>query len=142
MVEYSVGTRTSGCVCVEVSELQLWLEEQGAALASCDCGRSEEATEALRRKLDAVDAELENQRRTVEKLQESGASLQHLGHPNRYRSYCQRSLCFSFGLTLSSLPQSYGQSGSSCRSTTLREAGATFGFASSCSGRSASTLRV
>ncbi|XP_069573815.1 spectrin beta chain, non-erythrocytic 5 [Brachyistius frenatus] len=66
----------------EVSELQLWLEEQRAGLESRDCGRSEEVTEALLRKLDSVDVELENQRRTVERLRESGASLQHLGHPN------------------------------------------------------------
>lgn len=71
------------CLFVEVSELELWLEEQRTGLASLDCGRSEEATEALLRRLDCVDVELENQRRTVERLQESGASLQHLGHPNR-----------------------------------------------------------
>ncbi|CAJ1074861.1 spectrin beta chain%2C non-erythrocytic 5 [Xyrichtys novacula] len=68
----------------EVSELQLWVEEQQAGLESKDCGRSEEATEALLRKLDSVDVELENQRRTVERLQEGGASLQHLGHPNSH----------------------------------------------------------
>ncbi|XP_040917192.1 spectrin beta chain, non-erythrocytic 2 [Toxotes jaculatrix] len=68
----------------EVSELELWLEEQRAGLESRDCGRSEEATEALLRRLDSVDVELENQRRTVERLQESGASLQHLGHPNSH----------------------------------------------------------
>lgn len=66
-----------------MSELELWFEEQRAGLESRDCGRSEEATETLRRKLDSVDVELENQRRTLEKLQESGSSLQHLGHPNR-----------------------------------------------------------
>ncbi|XP_034432002.1 spectrin beta chain, non-erythrocytic 1 [Hippoglossus hippoglossus] len=66
----------------EVSELELWLEEQWVGLESGECGRSKEATEALLRRLDSVDVELENQRRTVEKLQESGASLQHLGHPN------------------------------------------------------------
>ncbi|XP_054470225.1 LOW QUALITY PROTEIN: spectrin beta chain, non-erythrocytic 5 [Anoplopoma fimbria] len=68
----------------EVSELQLWSEEQRAGLESRDCGRSEEATEALLRRLDSVDVELENQRRTVERLQERGASLQHLGHPNSH----------------------------------------------------------
>ncbi|XP_029350237.1 spectrin beta chain, non-erythrocytic 5 [Echeneis naucrates] len=68
----------------EVSELDLWLEEQKAGLESRDCGRSEEATEALLRRLDSVDVELENQRRTVERLQEGGASLQHLGHPNSH----------------------------------------------------------
>ncbi|KAM6918067.1 spectrin beta chain, non-erythrocytic 5 [Lycodopsis pacificus] len=68
----------------EVSELQLWLEEQRAGLESRDCGRSEEATEALLRRLDSVDVELENQRKTAEKLQERGASLQHLGHPNSH----------------------------------------------------------
>ncbi|XP_029317025.1 LOW QUALITY PROTEIN: spectrin beta chain, non-erythrocytic 5 [Cottoperca gobio] len=68
----------------KVSELELWSEEQRAGLESQDCGRSEEATEALLRRLDSVDVELENQRRTVERLQESGASLQHLGHPNSH----------------------------------------------------------
>lgn len=70
--------------CVEVSELQLWLAEQRTGLESRDCGRSEEVTEALLRRLDSVDVELENQRRTVEELQQRGASLQLLGHPNRY----------------------------------------------------------
>lgn len=71
------------CVCVEVSELELWLEEQQTGLESQDCGRSEEATEALLRKLDSVDVELDNHRRTVDKLQASGVLLQHLEHPNR-----------------------------------------------------------
>ncbi|XP_035467370.2 spectrin beta chain, non-erythrocytic 5 isoform X2 [Scophthalmus maximus] len=66
----------------EVSELELWLDEQLAGLESMDCGRSQEATEAQLRRLDSVDVELENQRRTVERLRESGGSLQHLGHPN------------------------------------------------------------
>nr|XP_046269773.1 spectrin beta chain, non-erythrocytic 5 [Scatophagus argus] len=68
----------------EVSELEMWLEEQRAGLESRDCGRSEEGTEALLRRLDSVDVELENQRRTLERLQESGASLEHLGHPNSH----------------------------------------------------------
>ncbi|XP_078145742.1 spectrin beta chain, non-erythrocytic 5 [Centroberyx gerrardi] len=68
----------------EVSELELWLEEQRAGLESRDCGRNEEATEGLLRRLDSLDVELENQRRTVERLQETGASLQHLGHPNSH----------------------------------------------------------
>lgn len=70
-------------VCLKVSELQLWLEEQQVGLESRDCGRSEEVTEAMLRKLDSVAVELDNQRRTVEKLQENGASLQHLRHPKR-----------------------------------------------------------
>ncbi|XP_077945298.1 spectrin beta chain, non-erythrocytic 5 isoform X2 [Gasterosteus aculeatus] len=68
----------------EVSELQLWLAEQRTGLESRDCGRSEEVTEALLRRLDSVDVELENQRRTVEELQQRGASLQLLGHPNSH----------------------------------------------------------
>uniref|UniRef100_A0A3B4GB01 Spectrin beta chain, non-erythrocytic 5-like n=1 Tax=Pundamilia nyererei TaxID=303518 RepID=A0A3B4GB01_9CICH len=68
----------------EVSELQLWLEEQQVGLESRDCGRSEEVTEAMLRKLDSVAVELDNQRRTVEKLQENGASLQHLRHPKSH----------------------------------------------------------
>lgn len=70
--------------CVQVSELELWLDEQRTRLESRDCGRSEEATEALIKKLDRVVMELEQQRKTVERLQESGASLQYLGHPDRY----------------------------------------------------------
>ncbi|XP_056867453.1 spectrin beta chain, non-erythrocytic 5 isoform X2 [Takifugu flavidus] len=68
----------------KVSELDLWMEEQKAGLESEDCGRSEEAAEALLRKLDGVDVELENQRRIVAKLQEDGAPLQHLRHPISY----------------------------------------------------------
>uniref|UniRef100_A0A3Q1IZP4 Calponin-homology (CH) domain-containing protein n=1 Tax=Anabas testudineus TaxID=64144 RepID=A0A3Q1IZP4_ANATE len=68
----------------EVSELELWLEEQQTGLESQDCGRSEEATEALLRKLDSVDVELDNHRRTVDKLQASGVLLQHLEHPNSH----------------------------------------------------------
>ncbi|KAM4625618.1 spectrin beta chain, non-erythrocytic 5 [Polymixia lowei] len=66
----------------EVSELESWLEEQRSGLESRDCGRSEEATEALLRRLDSLDIELENQREQVERLQETGATLQHLDHPN------------------------------------------------------------
>ncbi|XP_076022140.1 spectrin beta chain, non-erythrocytic 5 [Genypterus blacodes] len=66
----------------EVRELELWMEEQRSGLESRDSGMSEESTEGLLRKLDSLDVELENQRRTVERLQETGASLQHLQHPN------------------------------------------------------------
>ncbi|XP_068195162.1 spectrin beta chain, non-erythrocytic 5 isoform X2 [Antennarius striatus] len=68
----------------EVSELELWLEEHLRALESRDCGRSEEATEALLRRLDSVDVELEGKKTSVEKLQETGASLQRCGHPNSH----------------------------------------------------------
>lgn len=70
--------------CVQVSELGLWLDEQRAGLESQDCGRNEEAAEALLKKLDGVLLELEHHRKTVERLQEGGASLQHLSHPSRY----------------------------------------------------------
>lgn len=81
-----------------MSELGLWLDEQRAALESRDCGRSEEATETLLKKLERVEMEVEQQRKTVERLQESGASLQHLGHPER-----------SDHITLSSAPFSLEQ---------------------------------
>ncbi|KAF7648029.1 hypothetical protein LDENG_00163000 [Lucifuga dentata] len=68
----------------EVWELEVWLEEQRSGVESRDCGRSEESTEGLLRRLDALDVDLENQRRTVERLQETGASLQHLEHPNSH----------------------------------------------------------
>ncbi|XP_029973399.1 spectrin beta chain, non-erythrocytic 5 [Salarias fasciatus] len=66
----------------EVSELRQWIEEQRVGLESQDTGRSEEATEALLRRLDSLDVEVENQRSRMERLQESGASLQHLQHPD------------------------------------------------------------
>ncbi|XP_061843662.1 spectrin beta chain, non-erythrocytic 5 [Nerophis lumbriciformis] len=68
----------------ELCELQLWLDEQQGALESYDCGRSQEATEALLRRLDSVDVELENHRKTFDRLQDRGDTLQHLGHPNSH----------------------------------------------------------
>nr|XP_057947283.1 spectrin beta chain, non-erythrocytic 5-like isoform X2 [Doryrhamphus excisus] len=65
-------------------ELQLWLEEQQEMLESNDCGRSQEAAEALLRRLDPVDVELDNHRRTLDRLQDRGDSLQQLGHPNSH----------------------------------------------------------
>lgn len=54
-------------------------------LESRDYGKSEEATEALLRKLDAVDLELVNHHEKVKSLQETGAEMEKYGHPNRYR---------------------------------------------------------
>ncbi|XP_054653046.1 spectrin beta chain, non-erythrocytic 1 isoform X2 [Dunckerocampus dactyliophorus] len=68
----------------ELCELQLWLDEQQGMLESNDCGRSQEATEGLLRRLDSVDVELDNHRRTLDRLQDRGDSLQHLGHPNSH----------------------------------------------------------
>ncbi|KAK1793411.1 hypothetical protein P4O66_011796, partial [Electrophorus voltai] len=65
----------------EVSELELWMEELMPMLESRDCGKSEEATEMLLRKLDTLDLEVENHRGKVESLQETGAQLQQCGHP-------------------------------------------------------------
>ncbi|KAM6973270.1 spectrin beta chain, non-erythrocytic 5 [Aplochiton taeniatus] len=68
----------------EVAELELWMEEQKPGLESRDFGKSEENTEALLRKLDAVDLDLESHRGKVESLQETGAKLQFCGHPNSH----------------------------------------------------------
>ncbi|XP_024910886.1 spectrin beta chain, non-erythrocytic 5 isoform X2 [Cynoglossus semilaevis] len=68
----------------ELSEVELWLQQQRAGLESHDPGRSEEVSESLLRKLDTVDMELENQRRALMRLQESGESLQNLRHPQSY----------------------------------------------------------
>lgn len=54
-------------------------------LESRDYGKSEESTEALLRKLDAVDLELVNHHDKVKSLQENGAEMEKCGHPNRYR---------------------------------------------------------
>ncbi|KAJ8287365.1 hypothetical protein COCON_G00000240 [Conger conger] len=66
----------------EVSELDLWVEERRPVLDSVDFGKSEEATQALLRKLDTVDLDLESHRPRVESLQERGTQLERVGHPN------------------------------------------------------------
>ncbi|XP_062379447.1 spectrin beta chain, non-erythrocytic 5 [Sardina pilchardus] len=66
----------------ELSELELWMEEQKPALESRDFGKSEEATEALLKKLDAVDLELENHQGKLTSLQKRGDQLKTSGHPN------------------------------------------------------------
>ncbi|KAK7880460.1 hypothetical protein WMY93_032905 [Mugilogobius chulae] len=66
----------------QVSELEERLEEQRSVLDTSDCGRDEDTTQALLKVLDTVDAEMENQRKTVAKLQETGAELENLRHPN------------------------------------------------------------
>ncbi|CAB1331140.1 unnamed protein product [Coregonus sp. 'balchen'] len=68
----------------EVSELELWIDEQRPTLESKDFGKSEEATEVFLRKLDSIDLDLENQQLKVESLQETGAKLEHCGHPNSH----------------------------------------------------------
>ncbi|XP_067099877.1 spectrin beta chain, non-erythrocytic 5 [Osmerus mordax] len=65
----------------EVSELELWMDEQKPVLESRDYGKSEEATEINLKKLDSVDLDLDHQRETVDALQEIGAKLEHCGHP-------------------------------------------------------------
>lgn len=103
------------------------MEEQKAGLESEDCGRSEEAAEALLRRLDGVDVELENQRRIVAKLQEDGASLQHLRHPIRWTQPSAYRiqpdlLVLKPSVHLSQLPH---HRGSPARPPTLRRPGAT-----------------
>ncbi|KAG7328102.1 hypothetical protein KOW79_008046 [Hemibagrus wyckioides] len=68
----------------EVSEIELWMEELKPVLESRDYGKNEEATEALLRKLDAVDLELVNQHVKVKSLQETGADMEKCGHPNSH----------------------------------------------------------
>lgn len=59
------------------------MEELKPFLESRDYGKSEEATEALLRKLDSVDLELVNQHEKVKSLKETGAEMENCGHPNR-----------------------------------------------------------
>ncbi|XP_034163832.2 spectrin beta chain, non-erythrocytic 5 [Pangasianodon hypophthalmus] len=68
----------------EVSEMELWMEELKPVLESRDYGKSEEATEALLRKLDAVDLELVSHHEKVKSLQETGAEMEKCGHPNSH----------------------------------------------------------
>uniref|UniRef100_A0A8C8K4M3 Spectrin beta chain, non-erythrocytic 5 n=1 Tax=Oncorhynchus tshawytscha TaxID=74940 RepID=A0A8C8K4M3_ONCTS len=95
----------------EVSELELWMDEQRPMLESKDFGKSEEATEVLLRKLDSVDLDMENQRLKVESLQETGAKLEHCGHPNRYSIQTLQYVHYSLYLHLvsKSLPDVLGE---------------------------------
>ncbi|KAM8834261.1 LOW QUALITY PROTEIN: spectrin beta chain, non-erythrocytic 5 [Synchiropus picturatus] len=68
----------------QVWELDRWLAEQRPLVETRDSGRSQEAPESLLRQLDALDVELENQRRTLVRLEETGASLQNLRHPSSH----------------------------------------------------------
>ncbi|XP_015205968.2 spectrin beta chain, non-erythrocytic 5 isoform X1 [Lepisosteus oculatus] len=68
----------------ELSELGSWMEERRPALECSDFGKSEESTQALLRKLDSVDLDLESQWPKLESLQETGAKLERYGHPNSH----------------------------------------------------------
>ncbi|XP_061631327.1 spectrin beta chain, non-erythrocytic 5 isoform X2 [Phyllopteryx taeniolatus] len=68
----------------EVCELRVWLEEQQRVLESAEVGHSEEATEALRRRLDVMDINLKNQRTTFDQLRDRGRTLHRLQHPNSH----------------------------------------------------------
>lgn len=61
------------------------MAELEPVLESREYGKSEEATEALLRKLDAVDLEFVNHYEKVKFLQETGAEMEKSDHPYRYR---------------------------------------------------------
>lgn len=67
--------------------MELWVDELTPVLEPKDYGRTEEATEILLRKLDAADLELMNLQGKVEVLQETGAKIEKLDHPNRCREF-------------------------------------------------------
>ncbi|KAI5616449.1 spectrin beta chain, non-erythrocytic 5 isoform X2 [Silurus asotus] len=66
----------------EVSDIELWMEELKPILESRDYGKSEEATEALLRKLDGVDLELVNNHWKINSLKDTGAEMERCGHPS------------------------------------------------------------
>ncbi|XP_053365454.1 spectrin beta chain, non-erythrocytic 5 isoform X1 [Clarias gariepinus] len=68
----------------EVSEIELWIKELKPILESRDYGKSEEATETLLRRLDAVDLELVNNHEKVKSLQDTGIEIEKCGHPNSH----------------------------------------------------------
>ncbi|XP_063040192.1 spectrin beta chain, non-erythrocytic 5 [Engraulis encrasicolus] len=65
----------------QVSELEQYLSEQRPGLESRDFGKSEEATEALLKRLEAVDLELENNQTKLTSLQKTAEPMEHSGHP-------------------------------------------------------------
>ncbi|XP_057715583.1 spectrin beta chain, non-erythrocytic 5 isoform X1 [Corythoichthys intestinalis] len=66
----------------EVRELQLWLEEQQGAFENIEIISSEEATEALLRRLDVMDLKIKNRKTILDQLYDRGQTLQRLQHPH------------------------------------------------------------
>uniref|UniRef100_A0A8C4TAI1 Spectrin, beta, non-erythrocytic 5 n=1 Tax=Erpetoichthys calabaricus TaxID=27687 RepID=A0A8C4TAI1_ERPCA len=56
----------------ELMELESWIEEQRAHVESSDTGKNEESTQALLRKLDSIERDLEGYGHRVKSLEEAG----------------------------------------------------------------------
>ncbi|XP_075281439.1 spectrin beta chain, non-erythrocytic 5 isoform X3 [Opisthocomus hoazin] len=59
----------------ELLEVEAWLAERSFILETSDCGKNEESTQALLRKLEATKLDMDGFRPRIEKVQETGASL-------------------------------------------------------------------
>ncbi|XP_051775707.1 spectrin beta chain, non-erythrocytic 5 [Erpetoichthys calabaricus] len=66
----------------ELMELESWIEEQRAHVESSDTGKNEESTQALLRKLDSIERDLEGYGHRVKSLEEAGHSLEKCQHPD------------------------------------------------------------
>uniref|UniRef100_A0A8C3S247 Calponin-homology (CH) domain-containing protein n=1 Tax=Chelydra serpentina TaxID=8475 RepID=A0A8C3S247_CHESE len=65
----------------ELLEVESWMAERGFILETSDCGKNEETTQALLRKLEATKLDMEGFKPRIEKLQESGTNLINSDNP-------------------------------------------------------------
>lgn len=59
------------------------MTERGFILESSDCGKNEETTQGLLRKLEATKLDMEGFKPRIEKLQETGTNLINSDNPER-----------------------------------------------------------
>ncbi|CAM5151113.1 unnamed protein product [Natator depressus] len=65
----------------ELLEVESWMTERGFILESSDCGKNEETTQGLLRKLEATKLDMEGFKPRIEKLQETGTNLINSDNP-------------------------------------------------------------
>ncbi|XP_065259867.1 spectrin beta chain, non-erythrocytic 5 [Emys orbicularis] len=65
----------------ELLEVESWMAERGFILETSDCGKNEETTQVLLRKLEATKLDVEGFKPRIEKLQETGTSLVNSNNP-------------------------------------------------------------
>ncbi|XP_075699620.1 spectrin beta chain, non-erythrocytic 5 [Rhinoderma darwinii] len=72
----------------ELLEAEVWMAERGIIIKSSDSGKNQESTQALLRKLDTTIRDLEGFSPRINKLKDTGRSLESDGeNPERYQKY-------------------------------------------------------
>ncbi|XP_050810874.1 spectrin beta chain, non-erythrocytic 5 isoform X2 [Gopherus flavomarginatus] len=65
----------------ELLEVESWMAERGFILETSDCGKNEETTQVLLRKLEATKLDVEGFKPRIDKLQETGTNLINSDNP-------------------------------------------------------------